>query len=37
MELGYSAFRSGRDAAAVGLGARGTIRDWAYLQLRVGF
>jgi hypothetical protein len=37
VELGYSAFHAGRDAAAVGLGAAGAVRDWAYLQLRVGF
>jgi len=37
VELGYSAFRAGRDAAAAGLGAEGTVRDWGYLQLRVAF
>ena len=37
LELGYSAFRAGGDAATVGLGSRGTFRDWAYLQLRVAF
>lgn len=37
VELGYSAFRAGRGAAAVGLGDDGTMRHWAYVQLRAGF
>ncbi|HEX3157993.1 MAG TPA: alginate export family protein [Gemmatimonadaceae bacterium] len=37
VELGYSAFRAGRGAAAVGLGDDGAMRHWAYLQLRAGF
>ena len=37
MDVGVSAFRAGRDASSVGLGAPGAVRDWAYLQLRVGF
>lgn len=37
VELGYSAFRAGRDAASVGFGAAGSYRDWGYVQLRVAF
>jgi hypothetical protein len=37
VELGYSVFRSGASAAAVGLGAPGAYRQWLYLQLRAGF
>lgn len=37
MELGYTAFRAGPAAAAMGLGADGSWRHWAYLQLRAGF
>lgn len=37
MDVGVSAFRAGRDALSVGLGAPGAVRDWVYLQLRVGF
>jgi hypothetical protein len=37
MDVGVSAFRAGRDASSVGLGTAGTVRDWAFLQLRVGF
>jgi hypothetical protein len=37
MELGYTAFRAGPAAAAMGLGANGTLRHWAYLQLKAGF
>jgi hypothetical protein len=37
MDVGVSAFRAGRDARSVGLGHPGAGRDWAYLQLRVGF
>lgn len=34
---GYSAFRAASGAAAVGLGADGTLRHWAYVQLKAGF
>ncbi len=37
VELGYSVFRPGASAAAVGLGASGAVRQWLYLQLRAGF
>jgi hypothetical protein len=37
MELGYTAFLAGPAAAAMGLGANGTWRHWAYLQLKAGF
>lgn len=37
VDLGVSAFRAGRHASAIGLGQPGTIREWAYVQLRVGF
>ena len=37
IDLGVSAFRAGDAAAAVGLGASGATRSWAYLQLRAGF
>lgn len=37
MELGYTAFRAGPAAAAMGLGANNTFRHWAYLQLKAGF
>jgi hypothetical protein len=37
IDLGVSAFRAGDAAAAVGLGASGATRGWAYLQLRAGF
>jgi len=37
VDLGVSAFRAGQAAAAVGLGASGATRGWAYLQLRAGF
>jgi hypothetical protein len=37
MDVGVSAFRAGHDASSVGLGTPGTVRDWAFLQLRVGF
>ncbi|CAN5244387.1 hypothetical protein BH09GEM1_BH09GEM1_48400 [soil metagenome] len=37
VELGYSLFRPGASAAAVGLGALGADRQWLYLQLRAGF
>lgn len=37
IELGYTAFRAGPAAAAMGLGANGAWRHWAYLQLKTGF
>lgn len=37
VELGYSAFRAGDGAAAIGLGRSGSVRHWAYVQLRAGF
>jgi hypothetical protein len=37
LELGLTSFRAGPGAAAIGLGADGDYRNWAYLQLRVGF
>ena len=37
LELGYSAFRAERGAAAAGLGASGDMRHWGYAQLKVGF
>ena len=37
VELGYSAFRAGPGGAAVGLGDDGSLRHWAYLQLRASF
>jgi hypothetical protein len=37
MELGYTVFRAGPAAAAMGLGANNVLRHWAYLQLKAGF
>ena len=37
VEVGYSAFRAGSGASAVGLGAQGKIQQWAYVQLRAAF
>lgn len=37
LDAGYSVFRNGAHASAIGLGARGATRDWAFAQLRVGF
>ena len=37
VELGYTLFRAERAAPLAGLGASGTTRHWAYLQLRAGF
>jgi hypothetical protein len=37
LELGYSLFRAGREASNLGLGAQGSVRDWAFVQLRVAF
>jgi len=37
LELGYTAFHAGPAAAAMGLGADGAWRHWAYLQLKAAF
>jgi hypothetical protein len=37
VELGYTLFRAERAAPLAGLGADGSVRHWAYLQLRAGF
>jgi hypothetical protein len=37
IDVGYAFFRAGANAAPLGLGSEGTVRNWAYLQMRVGF
>jgi len=37
LELGFSLFRNGPAAAALGLGTEDTNRRWFYAQLRAGF
>lgn len=37
LDLGYSVFRAGRDAASIALGAPGAVRDRMFAQLRVAF
>ena len=37
VETGYSVFRAGQDAQPLGLGVPGTLRNWAYLQMRASF
>ena len=37
MDVGYGAFRAGRAAPSVALGANSTVKSWAYLSLRAGF
>lgn len=37
VEFGYALFRPGAGAQALGLGDEGELRNWAFLQLRVGF
>ncbi len=37
LELGYALFRAGSAAESLGLGARGAIRHWSYVQLRAFF
>jgi len=37
LEIGYAAFRAGRAAAAMGLGAQDATRQWGYVQLRASF
>lgn len=37
VDIGYSAFRAGDAAPAVGLGVKGSIKQWAYVQLRASF
>ncbi len=37
VELGYSVFRTGDNASSIGLGTPGAFRNWAFVQLRVGF
>lgn len=37
IDVGYTVFRAERGARAIGLGAEGTYRNWAYVQLRAGF
>lgn len=36
-DLGYSVFRAGNGAAAVGLGNEGKMQHWIYIQLRSSF
>lgn len=37
IDVGYSAFRAGEDAPTIGLGPRGRLQQWAYVQLRAAF
>ena len=37
IDIGYSAFRAGAGTADVGLGTKGNIQHWAYVQLRASF
>lgn len=37
LDLGFSVFRAGAAASSIGLGKEGTVRDWAFAQLRVAF
>lgn len=37
VELGYALFRPGAGGESIGLGREGSLRNWGYAQLRVGF
>ena len=37
VDIGYSAFRAGSGAEQIGLGQRGHVQQWAYVQLRAFF
>jgi hypothetical protein len=37
IDVGYTVFRAEGGAQTIGLGAKGTYRNWAYVQLRAGF